>query len=159
VALQHHYETGAPPDWQATHISAYATSHPWEDWAETWAHYLHITDTTEMAAAFGIRLNPKIDVTGELKTRIDFDPYRLASIDELVDHWVPLASLINNLNRAVGQHDAYPFVLTPPIIAKLAFIHRIVRDAGQAQWTVPGADGPIPINRPWTASTPQETVD
>jgi hypothetical protein len=147
AALQRHYEVGAPTDWQATHISAYATSHPWEDWAETWAHYLHIVDTTEMAAAFGVRLAPGVDRTGELRTRIDFDPYRLTAIDELIDRWVPLSSLINNLNRAVGQHDAYPFVLTPAVVAKLGFIQSVVREAGAAQWTVPGSEGPIPINR------------
>jgi hypothetical protein len=147
-ALQRHYDRGALPGWQHTYISAYATSHPWEDWAETWAHYLHITDTTEMAAAFGVRLNPDVDVAGELKTRIDFDPYALDSIGELIDHWVPLGSLINNLNRAVGQHDAYPFVLTPTVIDKLGFIQRIVRDAGQVQWTVPGPNGAIAINTP-----------
>jgi hypothetical protein len=148
TALQRHYQQGASPGWQATHISAYATSHPWEDWAETWAHYLHIIDTTEMAAAFGVRLNPKVDLDGELRTRIDFDPYRLGSMEELFDHWVPLASLINNLNRAVGQHDAYPFVLTPPVVAKLGFIQAIVRAAGAVQWTVPGPAGAVPINTP-----------
>jgi hypothetical protein len=148
AALQRHYEIGAPADWQQSHISAYATSHPWEDWAETFAHYLHIIDTTEMAEAFGVRLNPKVDVTGELKTRIDFDPYTVSSIDELFVHWVPLSSLINNLNRAVGQHDAYPFVLTPAVLGKLGFIQQVVREAGQAQWTVPGPAGPIQINSP-----------
>jgi hypothetical protein len=151
AALQRYYQAGAPDGWQGSHISAYATSHPWEDWAETWAHYLHIVDTTEMAAAFGVRLDPKVDVSGDLTTRIDFDPYRLGRIDELIEHWVPLASLINNLNRAVGQHDAYPFVLTPTVIDKLAFIQELVRKAGQVQWTVPGPNGPEPINRPWQA--------
>jgi hypothetical protein len=152
AALQRHYEAGPPPDWQATHISAYATSHPWEDWAETWAHYLHIVDTTEMAAAFGVRLAPKVDLSGELKAKIDFDPYRLDSIDALFAHWVPLSSLINNLNRAVGQRDAYPFVLTPAVVAKLGFVQSVVRDAGASSWTVPGPDGPIPINRPPAAA-------
>ena len=151
AALQRYYEAGAPAGWQSGYISAYATSHPWEDWAETWAHYLHIVDTTEMASAFGVRLNPKVDVAGDLTTRIDFDPYRLPEIGELIEHWVPLASLINNLNRAVGQHDAYPFVLTPPVIGKLAFIQALVHEAGQVQWTVPGPNGPEPINRPWQA--------
>jgi hypothetical protein len=149
AALQNYYDQGAAPGWQSTHISAYATSHPWEDWAESWAHYLHIVDTTEMASAFGVRLNPKVDVAGDLTTRIDFDPYRLSVIDELIEQWVPLSSLINNLNRAVGQHDAYPFVLTPPVVDKLEFIQRIVREAGQTQWTVQGPNGPEPINRPW----------
>ena len=126
ATLQRHYEVGAPPDWQAMHISAYAASHPWEDWAETWAHFLHIIDATEMAAAFGVRLNPTVDSSGELETRFDFDPYRLPSIDELIGHWVPLASLINNLNRAVGQRDAYPFVLTPAVVGKLGFVEKVV---------------------------------
>ncbi|HWA18633.1 MAG TPA: putative zinc-binding metallopeptidase [Devosia sp.] len=147
-ALQRYYERGAPAGWQQTHISAYATSHPWEDWAETWAHYLHIVDTTEMAAAFGVRLNPDVDLSGDLKTRINFDPYGLVGIEELIDHWVPLSSLINNLNRAVGQNDAYPFVLTPAVIEKLGFIHKVVHDAGAVQWTVPGPNGPIAINTP-----------
>lgn len=147
-ALKRHYDNGAPQGWQETHISAYATSHPWEDWAETWAHYLHIVDATEMASAFGVRLDPKVDVSGEFRTRISFDPYQLTSVDELFYHWVPLASLINNLNRAVGQHDAYPFVLTPPVVEKLGFVQRIVREAGQVQWTVPGPDGPVAINAP-----------
>ncbi|MEO8758347.1 MAG: putative zinc-binding metallopeptidase [Devosia sp.] len=146
AALQRHYEQGAPADWQSTHISAYATSHPWEDWAETWAHYLHIVDTTEMAAAFRVQLNPAVDTTGELRTHIDFAPYGLTSIDELIERWVPLSSLINNLNRAVGQHDAYPFVLTPQVIEKLGFIQRVVREAGAVQWTVRGPAGAIPIN-------------
>jgi hypothetical protein len=147
-SLKRHYDQGVPDGWQASHISSYATAHPWEDWAETWAHYLHIVDTTEMAAAFGVRLRPKVDVEGELTTRIDFDPYVSNTIDELIAYWVPLSSLINNLNRAVGQHDAYPFILSPPVIAKLGFIQSVVREAGRAQWTVPGPAGPEPINTP-----------
>ena len=45
AALQRHYASGPPADWQARFVTAYASAHPWEDWAETWAHYLHITDT------------------------------------------------------------------------------------------------------------------
>ncbi|MEO6394866.1 MAG: putative zinc-binding metallopeptidase [Devosia sp.] len=150
AALQRHYDQGAPAGWQQSHISAYATSHPWEDWAETWAHFLHITDTTEMASAFGVKLDPKIDRTGELTTSIDVDPYRRGSIEELVADWVPLSSLINNLNRAVGQNDAYPFVFSAPVIAKLGLIQQLVRDAGRVQWTVPGPEGPVAINTPMT---------
>ncbi|MDB5540261.1 MAG: hypothetical protein JWQ89_1988 [Devosia sp.] len=153
AALQTHYANGAPPDWQQNYISAYATSHPWEDFAETFAHYLHIVDTTEMAASFGIRLRPAIDQAGELTARLDFDPYGKPDIHELIENWIPLASLINNLNRAVGQNDAYPFVLTPHVVEKLGFIALIVHEAGAAQWTVPGPAGPIPIN------LPDETLD
>lgn len=151
AALQAYYANGAPADWQAGFISAYATAHPWEDFAETFAHYLHLVDTTEMAAAFGIRLRPAVDIAGELTARLDFDPYRQANIEDLIENWIPLASLINNLNRAVGQHDAYPFVLTPQVIEKLGFIARTIRQAGTVQWTVPGPTGPIPINTPQAA--------
>jgi len=151
AALQRHYEAGAPPDWQARFISSYAASHPWEDFAETFAHYLHLIDTTEMASAFGVNLRPRVDARNELTARIDFAPYRLHDIQQLIDNWVPLASLINNLNRAVGQHDAYPFVLTPVVIEKLGFIAKIVREAGAVQWTVPGPGGPVAINTPAAA--------
>ena len=150
AALRRYHAEGAPPDWQARFISGYATAHPWEDFAETFAHYLHLADTTEMAAAFGVRTRPEVDARGALAARIDFDPYRLGSIDELIDAFIPLASLINNLNRAVGQRDAYPFVLTPLVIEKLGFVQMLVREAGAAQWTVPGPDGEaLPINTPY----------
>jgi len=150
AALAAYYANGAPAGWQQTHISAYATAHPWEDFAETFAHYLHVTDTTEMAAAYGVHLRPRVDPAGQLAARIDYDPYARADIDELVENWIPLASLINNLNRAVGQNDAYPFVLTPQVIDKLGFVDRLVHQAGAVQWTVPGPAGPIPINEPAT---------
>ncbi|HHY48676.1 MAG TPA: hypothetical protein GYA10_02885, partial [Alphaproteobacteria bacterium] len=81
TALRKHYAQGPPPDWQGRYVTGYAASHPWEDFAETWAHYLHIVDTTEMAAAFGIALNPPSDARGELTARIAFDPYRLEAIE------------------------------------------------------------------------------
>jgi len=152
AALQAYYANGAPSDWQAHFISAYATAHPWEDFAETFSHYLHLVDTTEMAAAYGVRVRPQVDTRGALTSSIDFDPYASTDINELVEHWVPLSSLINNLNRAVGQHDAYPFVLTRQVIEKLAFIARVIREAGAVQWTVPGPKGPIPINSPQSGS-------
>ncbi len=148
AGLQAHYASGPPDGWQKAHVSAYATAHPWEDFAETFAHYLHLVDTTEMAAAFGVRMRPSVDQKGALAAKLDFDPYDGGGIAALIDNWVPLASLINNLNRAVGQPDAYPFVLTERIVAKLGFIAELVQAAGAVQWTVPGPDGPVPINRP-----------
>ena len=66
-----------------------------------------------------------------------------------VEDFQPLSALINSFNRAVGHGDAYPFVLTPPVIEKLGFIHALAREAGAAQWTVPGPSGePVPINTP-----------
>jgi hypothetical protein len=149
TALQRHYADGPPPDWQAAFISSYATSHPWEDFAESWAHYLHLVDTAEVASSFGLRLAPRVDPRGALNTRVEFDPYGLETLEPLIDSWAPLSALINSFNRAVGHGDAYPFVLTPPVIEKLGFIHALVREAGAAQWTVPGPSGePVPINTP-----------
>jgi hypothetical protein len=124
-ALQVHYANGAPLDWPQHFISAYATSHAWEDFAETFAHYLHITDTVEMAAAFGVRARPSTQDVN-LAIQVDFDPYVEQDIHIIIDNWVPLASMLNNLNRAMGHPDAYPFVLTPDVIEKLSFIHDLV---------------------------------
>lgn len=149
AALNRHYAQGAPPDWPTSFISSYATSHPWEDFAESWAHYMHLIDTAEVASSFGLRLAPRVDPRASLDTEVDFDPYDLETLDPLIDSWVPLSALINSFNRAVGHRDAYPFVLTPPVIEKLKFIHATVREAGAAQWTVPGVDGQaVPINTP-----------
>ena len=83
-ALQRHYTDGAPADWQQHFVSAYATSHPWEDFAETWAHYLHIVDTLEMAGEFGIEVRPPADAIGGLTARVGFDPYRAGDFDAIV---------------------------------------------------------------------------
>jgi hypothetical protein len=128
AALQRHYEQGAPPDWQDRFVSAYASTHPWEDFAETWAHYLHIVDTLEMANAFGVSVNPKVDTNDELTTEVDFDPHAAGDFQRVVDAWLPLSFAMNSLNRCMGAPDLYPFVLSPPVIEKLGFIHRIVHE-------------------------------
>jgi hypothetical protein len=125
AALKTYYEMGAPADWQENFVSAYATSHAWEDFAETWAHYLHIVDTLEMAHAFGLNVEPRLDRTGDLKAHIDFSPYRAQGIEQLIEAWLPLTFALNSINRCMGQADLYPFILTPAIIDKLGFIHRL----------------------------------
>ena len=124
-SLAAYYANGAPMGWPQTHISAYATAHPWEDFAETFAHYLHITDTVEMAAAFGVHARPRTGDTN-LAVRADFDPYAAPELETIVDNWIPLAAMLNNLNRAMGHPDAYPFILTPQVIDKLGFVHALV---------------------------------
>ncbi len=131
-ALKKHYENGPPADWQEHFISTYATSHPWEDFAETWAHYLHIVDTLETAAAFGLRIHPTFTKEDSLHVEIDFNPYRVNSIDDLVTAWLPLTFTMNNLSRSMGEKDLYPFVLTQPVIEKLGFIHHMITDARSA---------------------------
>jgi hypothetical protein len=123
VCLQAHYTEGPPPDWQQRFVSAYGSAHPWEDWAETWAHYLHIVDTLETAQAFGLRLSPAAGSDPALAAIADFDPYRERSFDSLIDTWLPLTYAVNSLNRSMGQPDLYPFVIAPAVVAKLRFIH------------------------------------
>lgn len=126
-ALQRHYDQGPPADWQERFISTYATSHPWEDWAETWAHYLHITDTLETAADSGLSLRPvrRVDPTVTTVTAATpDDPFR-----KIVDDWFALSFVLNNLNRGLGLPDGYPFVLSDPVLAKLRFVHDTIREA------------------------------
>ena len=126
TALQAHYQNGAPADWREHFVSAYATSHPWEDWAETWAHYLHIVDTLEMASAFGVRVQPRVTRDETLSAEIDMDPYQALDMMDIIDAWIPLTFAMNSLNRAMGNQDLYPFVLSPMVIEKLTFVHEII---------------------------------
>jgi hypothetical protein len=125
-ALQRHYAEGPPADWQSRFVSAYATAHPWEDFAETWAHYFHIVDTLEVAGAFGVSTRPELTEGDELDAVVDFVAYRAASMSQLVESWLPLTIALNSLNRAMGQPDLYPFVLSEPAIEKLGFVHELV---------------------------------
>ncbi|MDY8110841.1 putative zinc-binding peptidase [Fulvimarina sp. 2208YS6-2-32] len=133
-ALKRHYENGPKPNWQDEYVSSYAGAHAWEDFAETWAHYLHIVDTLEVGHSFGVVVDPRVADQGLLTTRIDFDPYaRETSIEQLTDAWFPLSASLNSFNRAMGHNDLYPFVLSPAVVAKLGFMHDLVRRrAGQA---------------------------
>jgi hypothetical protein len=127
-ALKNHYDQGPPGDWQQRFVTTYASSHPWEDWAETWAHYLHMTDTLEMATACGLSLRPRRADEPSLKP----DPAALGpsgSFDRMIADWFPLTYLLNNLNRGMGLVDAYPFILSLPAIDKLRFVHETVATA------------------------------
>ncbi len=127
AALQAHYQHGAPADWQEHYVSQYASTHPWEDWAETWAHYLHIVDTLEMASAFGITVQPRLTRDETFSAVIDLDPYNpRAAMKDIIDAWLPLTFAMNSLNRAMGNPDLYPFVLSPTVVSKLAFVHDVV---------------------------------
>lgn len=126
AALQRHYNEGAPADWQENFVSTYATAHPWEDFAETWAHYLHIVDTLEMARALGMGISPRVDRDGALEAEVDFDPYRSTDIQAVMEAWVPLTVAVNSLNRSMGIADLYPFVLSAAVVRKLEFIQSLV---------------------------------
>lgn len=123
AALERHYAGGPPAGWQDGFVSAYATAHPWEDFAESWAHYLHIVDGLETARAYGIA--PTISPAGGSAATIEADPYGAAGFDTLMADFVPLTVAMNAINRSLGQPDFYPFVLSQPAIAKLGFVHAL----------------------------------
>ena len=125
-ALKRHYANGAPADWRNRFVSSYASAHPFEDWAETWAHYLHTVDTLETAYAFGLSIRPKGKAAAELSTAADFDSYNQPDFDSLMAPWLPLTLAINSLNRSMGQPDLYPFVVGSEVMVKMEFIHRLV---------------------------------
>jgi hypothetical protein len=131
-ALKRHYEQGVPPNWPQRFISAYASAHPWEDWAETWAHYLHMVDTLETAREFGVHVSPRPPNRQTVDPRITLVGCRPASFDEALENWMPLTCVINSLNRSMGQPDMYPFVLSIPVIEKLKFVHAVIRREGRA---------------------------
>jgi len=158
AALQHHYEHGAPVEWRSRHVSAYASCHPWEDWAETWAHYLHLRDTLDTAHSFGIdgdgvelsyerfgvdalpgtgagagggagsaaamtKGNGKGDATGKRRFRTQEEQFL-----NLINSWMELTGVLNELSRSMGVADFYPFVLSRPAVGKLHLVHRVVTE-------------------------------
>jgi hypothetical protein len=124
-ALKRHYKNGAPQDWAIHFISAYATAHPWEDFAETWAHYLHIVDALETARSYGVNVRAHF-MPNQTGAAIDFNPYLAPNAERLVDAWAPLTIAINGVNRSMGQRDLYPFVLNVDVMRKMAFIHDVI---------------------------------
>jgi len=124
AALQRNYEQGPPPDWSQRCVSAYASTHPWEDWAETWAHYLHMVDTLDTALSFGFHAR---DI------EVDTEPFPASVLERedpdflyFLNSWVEMTSLLNELSRSMGQPFFYPFVLSAPAVRKLHFVHRVV---------------------------------
>ena len=128
-ALRDHYARGPVPDWPQRFVSEYASVHPWEDWAETWAHYLHMTDTLETAAVTGLSLQPQRKDEPSME-RPEVKPANQQQFDEIISHWFPLTYVLNSLNRGMGLNDAYPFVLPPPAIDKLRFVHDTICACG-----------------------------
>jgi hypothetical protein len=135
--LERHYAAGPLPDWPRRFVSAYAGAHPWEDWAETWAHYLHIVDTLETANAFGVRIHPKAGRDPALATTLDCDPYAESDFAALIEAWLPLTYALNSLSQSMGHSAFYPFLLAPAVIEKLRFIHDIVRHSRVPEHTAP----------------------
>lgn len=132
AALQRHYAQGPAADWPDHHVSPYASSHPWEDWAETWAHYLHLVDTLDTARGFGLH-GGQVELRYERWTPADVSMGDMPPGDDapgfvdLVNGWMELTGVLNELSRSMGLADFYPFVLSRPALRKLHFVHRLVQ--------------------------------
>ncbi len=126
AAMQRYYEQGAPADWRDHFISAYATMHPWEDFAETWAHYLHIIDTLQTAATNGLGLHPDRDDEPRVDRVLNPIADPVPPLEKLIEDFTALTYTLNNLNRGMGINDAYPFVLSGPAREKLQFVHDVI---------------------------------
>jgi hypothetical protein len=131
AALQRHYARGAASGWQTQHVSQYASSHPWEDWAETWAHYLHIRDAMDTATSFGLDAH---DV------ELAIVPYPLDALWDatrpgaqayltLINNWLRITGVLNELSDSMGERAFYPFVLPRAVVAKLQLVHEVIRGA------------------------------
>ncbi|HWF52915.1 MAG TPA: putative zinc-binding peptidase [Solirubrobacteraceae bacterium] len=131
AALQRHYEQGPPSDWSERYVSAYATMHPWENWAETFAHYLHIRDTLETAAEFGLVVAGPVAAHDDSLSSVPVAEAAGLPFDAIVADWLPLTYALNAINRSMGYEDLYPFTLAPAVIEKLAFVHDRVRAAAR----------------------------
>ncbi|MGE0700721.1 MAG: putative zinc-binding metallopeptidase, partial [Hyphomicrobiaceae bacterium] len=129
AALERHHASGPPADWGKTYVSAYASAHPWEDWAETWAHYLHIVSSLDTAEAQGLEPRASGMTFGAAWPYTPSDIYREGSVDELLERWFPLVRALNELSRSMGHQDFYPFVLPAAARDKLAFVHSAIRTA------------------------------
>ncbi|MCJ0765121.1 zinc-binding metallopeptidase family protein [Variovorax terrae] len=151
-ALEAHYAAGASAGdaWQEAHVSAYATAHPWEDWAETWAHYLHMVDLLETASTYqttvvvpGAGPGQAAGASGPVA-----NPFAAgdSDFDEMVRQWVPVTLLLNSLNRSLGQNDAYPFALREGALRKLRYVHDVIQAS-----TGPAAAAATPVAAPQAA--------
>ena len=125
TALAQHYAQGAPADWQQHYVSAYASAHPWEDWAETCAHYLLVVDAVQTAAAWGLTLAGPVTAQPQ-----SADGPAQSPVNDLVLHqWLPVAQFLNAMNRSLGQHDSYPYQMPDAVLAKMALVQTLLREA------------------------------
>jgi len=122
--IDRHYAEGPPEGWETDYISTYATMHPFEDFAETWSHYLHICDSIETAREFGL------SAVGSVA---DFSRFR----DVVTGVWVPLSTALNQMNRAMGKDDLYPFVIPDRVLDKLDFVASLLPATGGTPATPP----------------------
>lgn len=126
-ALEEHYAKPDDGGWRVNYVSHYAASHPWEDWAESWAHYFHLVDVLETAFSFGLKAAPQVTQNQSLNLDASFDPYKSDDFDAIISNSIPLSFAVNSINRSMGLPDLYPFVLPEKVVEKLTFIHQTIK--------------------------------
>ena len=155
-SLQRHY-ANPPIDWPQHFISVYASCHSWEDWAESWAHYLHMVDGLETAASWGLHLEHALPI-GPALTAQPLDPDSPDVSGTTIEQWLPVSQFINAMDRSLGAQDSYPFIVIEPVVTKLNFIHRVVKAARRAEvpmnFLVPDATVPTSATPPAQPSEP-----
>jgi len=175
AALRKHYDEGPPPDWATRYVTGYASSHPWEDWAETWAHYLHMADTADTALSFGVDV-AKVELVSDLFDAGDLwqpEHPQASQFLDFLNGWVRLTNMLNELSRSMGQPDYYPFVLPRATVGKLQFIHTVItqpppvreeqpaaqtQSQSQSLSTSQGDDGAAPQDSPTGEIAPDAQV-
>lgn len=110
AALERHYQRVDDLSWRDRHVSFYASAHPWEDFAESWAQVMHVHDVVETGAAWGVVHAPA-------------DP---ADARAWLGTSVTASVAANELARAMGMRDLYPFALTEGARTKVEFCWRLV---------------------------------
>ncbi|MGV0991015.1 MAG: zinc-binding metallopeptidase family protein [Mycobacterium sp.] len=128
AAIQRHYKFGAPGDWPTSFISEYATMHPWEDFAECFAHYLHITDTLDTTSEAGMVLRADMVQFGAPHDVTPLKSYADVPITRLLSDWSWVSLFLNRVNAAMGKNPLYPFEISAPVAEKLGFVHAVLRD-------------------------------
>jgi hypothetical protein len=157
-ALKSHYESGPPADWAQRFVTSYASSHPWEDWAETWAHYLHMADTADTALSFGVDV-AKVELVSDLFAPEDLWQPEHPEATQFLDFlngWVRLTNMLNELSRSMGQPDYYPFVLPRVAVGKLQFIHQVIAQQRERGGVWPEAAMAAPAESPSAAAPPAD---
>ena len=125
-SLSRYYQEGPRADWQSGWISAYASAHPWEDWGESWAHYMHMVDTLETAHDFGFSIQG-YNVSTLSEEMQSAEGYMTSPVfDMLLQDWNRLTVALNAMNRSMGLPDVYPFIISDNTLAKLRFVHDII---------------------------------
>lgn len=140
TALKNHYRNGPPADWPHRYISSYAAAHPWEDWAEIWAHCLHIGSTLQTLG------NYDLDISHVRLPITPYGPDALYDPDPLdegnaflawINAWLVLTGVLNETSRSMGQPEIYPFAMNRSVVTKMHFVQCVIRQYDEGRISAP----------------------